>query len=1249
VIHSSKLVGGFARAGFAVLALLPFAAANAEFVRVTAANALFNSVYDVTSFTPPGTINPLNTDGAKHGSFQALVQAANTATGTVDVLVADALLGQIIRYTPALGATPASETVVWSYSGSGSGPAHPDGLSLDSAGNLYIVTSKFFDGTRGAVWVLPAAASPTGFAPSPLLVDGTTFATANGVTVLQETVVASSTTAAWGVGDLLVLVGNKSYPQNGNVSELVVYRAASISSVLSGAGPRGAPDQVLITNSQFPNTEFPTGMDFWPPDAQVNRPTLLIATTAGRVLRYDFDPVTLAPSFQVFASSLGIGLQKIKVGLQLEVPYAFATQVLTNLTGRIVQLGAPTTPGTTNLIGSATQGVLEPDGLAVARTAAVTAQSCASAAGCDISNGVDPHQITGVGAPQVSGNVTEQTCVVASDPRYDVNGNCANVELDASAPSVCGPNFAVGIPASMCGGSGLSKTGFALIRTVANGVDNLPGVPLLVKTQEGVDNILPPPTGSMNPSCKTFSPQSFSPFSTIAWAPRTDAIPTEGTIVEAKGDPLGLTPLVDMIGACDSSNGFSRGMSYYGVGLIYNANALGGAGGLTNFVLQKYTNLFNTVDAANISTTITSPAVTSTKGALETALGQVNTYLQQQDFACAANEVVTTNALVANDPNPAVNYPGDAVNNANPWGEVQGRLANLYVWLNTLILGNPTNAEWPLALPDAPPVCGPPVLTLSADVPSIQPNTASTLTWSSQHALSCTASGGWSGSQGLSGNQVSTGALAGTTTFTLSCTGFNNSQVSASTTVTVVPPPTITALSASPSIFASTSGTSSSMIGWSSTNATSCTIAGGGFSATLALAGSNSPVASTVNVTGITATTLYTVNCSNSLGVMAAAPQTTTVTVVTPPAISGFGAIPASVNTGGSTTFSWSLTNTTGSTSCAIGTPAGSVPAGTSSLTITNLQATAAYTLACSNASGGVTATAMAANSVTVTVVPPPQITSFSAPASILSGGTPTLTWNTSNAASCSIAGTPGTYSVPSLAVSGMTTAPAITAATTYTLTCSNSLGLQTSAMATVSVVQLPQIGSFTVSPTTVNSGSSPVLTWTSNAMSCAVASNGGFSATGLTGSGMLTAAPITTATIYTLSCSNASGGVTATATATPVSVTVQQCVTNVAIKASPASVGYKGVSSLTWSESNAASCGITGTTGTGRHAPVTSPIAVSLSSGVTTGGVTKGTVSTAPLFCSTTFTLTCTNSLGKATATTTVLAKDSDGDYDCD
>ena len=67
----------------------------------------------------------------------------------------------------------------------------------------------------------------------------------------------------------------------------------------------------------------------------------------------------------------------------------------------------------------------------------------------------------------------------------------------------------------------------------------------------------------------------------------------------------------------------------------------------------------------------------------------------------------------------------------------------------------------------APPA---PTLTLTANPLSVEAGQASTLTWSSTNATSCTAMDGWSGSRPTSGSET-TAALSGTTSYTLECAG----------------------------------------------------------------------------------------------------------------------------------------------------------------------------------------------------------------------------------------------------------------------------------------------------------------------------------------------------------------------------------------------------------------------------------------------------------------------------------------------
>ena len=74
-----------------------------------------------------------------------------------------------------------------------------------------------------------------------------------------------------------------------------------------------------------------------------------------------------------------------------------------------------------------------------------------------------------------------------------------------------------------------------------------------------------------------------------------------------------------------------------------------------------------------------------------------------------------------------------------------------------------------------------PSIFLSASPTSVSSGGGALLVWSATNASSCSASGGWSGSEPASGN-ASTGSLSGTTSYTLSCTGPGGS---ASRSVTV--------------------------------------------------------------------------------------------------------------------------------------------------------------------------------------------------------------------------------------------------------------------------------------------------------------------------------------------------------------------------------------------------------------------------------------------------------------------------------
>lgn len=139
-----------------------------------------------------------------------------------------------------------------------------------------------------------------------------------------------------------------------------------------------------------------------------------------------------------------------------------------------------------------------------------------------------------------------------------------------------------------------------------------------------------------------------------------------------------------------------------------------------------------------------------------------------------------------------------------------------------------------------------PTLNLNATPASIIEGQSSTLSWTSANATSCTASGAWSGTKSLTGSE-SVSPLT-TSTYTLQCSGPGGSITqNVTVTVTPPPPPPTCSLNVTPGTIEQ-GGTAS--LGWTTTNATSLSIDQG--------IGSVTPVASGSRSITPTATTTYT-------------------------------------------------------------------------------------------------------------------------------------------------------------------------------------------------------------------------------------------------------------------------------------------------------------------------------------------------------------------------------------------------------
>ena len=146
-------------------------------------------------------------------------------------------------------------------------------------------------------------------------------------------------------------------------------------------------------------------------------------------------------------------------------------------------------------------------------------------------------------------------------------------------------------------------------------------------------------------------------------------------------------------------------------------------------------------------------------------------------------------------------------------------------------------------------------------------------------------------------------------------------------------------------------------------------------------------------------------------------------------------------------------------------------------------------------------------------------------PSTIASGASSTLTWSSTNATSCTAS---GAWS-GSKALSGSQSTGALTATSTYSLTCTGAGGSAAqSATVTVSSGSGASV-SLSANPSTIASGASSTLTWSStNATSCTASGawSGSKALSGSQSTGALTAT-----STYTLTCTGAGGSAAQSAT----------------------------------------------------------------------------------------------------------------------
>src|SRR4029077_11930355 len=195
------------RSLFTVTALVAVALAHGQNINVTAANASNDAIYSVVfNNTGGGTTTVLNTDGGSLHRLTSLVVLTNPSTVQLDLLAADNQGGAIVRYPGDFHS--GDQTFGTPIPEGGTGPANPDGLSVDPAGDLFVVNSKPGASSNPQLWELPNA--PGGNFGTPVLLDSNY----GSIEVRQETLVvltaAPSAAPVVNPGDLLVLTSNPS-------------------------------------------------------------------------------------------------------------------------------------------------------------------------------------------------------------------------------------------------------------------------------------------------------------------------------------------------------------------------------------------------------------------------------------------------------------------------------------------------------------------------------------------------------------------------------------------------------------------------------------------------------------------------------------------------------------------------------------------------------------------------------------------------------------------------------------------------------------------------------------------------------------------------------------------------------------------------------------------------------------------------------------------------------------------------------
>lgn len=455
----------------------------------------------------------------------------------------------------------------------------------------------------------------------------------------------------------------------------------------------------------------------------------------------------------------------------------------------------------------------------------------------------------------------------------------------------------------------------------------------------------------------------------------------------------------------------------------------------------------------------------------------------------------------------------------------------------------------------------PPELTFSASPTSITRSTGtSTLTWTSQYATSCTASGvsDWSGTKAASGSQsVGPYNTDGARSFSMTCTGAGGDVTkTASVTVTPPQPPTVSVGLSKSSI---QTGSETATVSWTSTNATGCT-ASGDWSGAKGTAGSESvgPFAAATSKT-------YKLDCTGPGGTVSGS-KTLTVAAAPAPTVS-LSRSTGSITTEQTVKLTWSSTSANSCT--ASGDWSGS-KATSGNETVGPFSGTGnkTFSLQCSGDGGNDSKSV----SVVVTAVPAAAVTVSLNPSQVTIGQTAQVSWTSTNATGCTASGNwTGTKATSGFATVGPYTT---TGGRTFTLTC-NGAGGSGSASAALGVGLPAASLSLNASATSIQTGQTAKLTWTGSRLTSCTA-GGSWTGSKAT-SGNETVGPFTAAgsKTYSLTCKTEDN--TSLTESVAIAVTAKPADAAVTLSVSPTEITTGKTATLAWSSTNATACTASG------------------------------------------------------------------------